>query len=393
MSEFSIVVEPNQSIFTSQFFTGWETYLPALGLPLPKFNTTFKDLLSYLGVISEVMSEGYVGLSTVLGDYAIPMDATNLALCQTSYWAICNRQTAEHYFPTEELTDALQQTDMQWIDVDHWRKQPDFFSIKLPKRNMFKLTIGGAKLSVDDIAVMRITIPELRSHFVRQHNEVVTDTTQVFFWLCQSRDETNQGLQNSSFGSIILHEHTKLVDLLKQLVDFAVQCDASWTKQVEENDLIGWVTEKKKYLEGRYAQDHADYVLDTLRTRRDNIEDRYQEYRDLVEFLLKFVTFTSVDGFEKQRIIPPGMKPGKTSQKAKAIQAKIFARWGWRYKVPLPLPHYPDQQGGGTHASPVRHLVRGFFRQQHYGPKNSLTKTIWIMPFWRGTIQLADKEE
>lgn len=147
MSEFSIVVEPNQSIFTSQFFTGWETYLPALGLPLPKFNNTFKDLLSYLGVISEVMSEGYVGLSTVLGDYAIPMDATNLALCQTSYWAICNRQTAEHYFPTEELTDALQQTDIQWIDVEHWRKQPDFFSIKLPKRNMFNLTIGGAKPS------------------------------------------------------------------------------------------------------------------------------------------------------------------------------------------------------------------------------------------------------
>jgi hypothetical protein len=32
----------------------------------------------------------------------------------------------------------------------------------------------------------------------------------------------------------------------------------------------------------------------------------------------------------------------------------------------------------------VRTLVRGHWRRQPYGPENSLTKVIWIRPFWRG---------
>jgi hypothetical protein len=32
----------------------------------------------------------------------------------------------------------------------------------------------------------------------------------------------------------------------------------------------------------------------------------------------------------------------------------------------------------------VQTLVRGHFKGQHYGPKNSLYKTIWRAPFWRG---------
>jgi hypothetical protein len=40
--------------------------------------------------------------------------------------------------------------------------------------------------------------------------------------------------------------------------------------------------------------------------------------------------------------------------------------------------------GDGTHASPRGHWVSGFWREQAYGEKRSLHKTLWIEPFWRG---------
>jgi hypothetical protein len=40
---------------------------------------------------------------------------------------------------------------------------------------------------------------------------------------------------------------------------------------------------------------------------------------------------------------------------------------------------------GGTHASPRGHWVRGFYREQPYGPRvEGLRKEVWIEPFWRG---------
>jgi len=42
------------------------------------------------------------------------------------------------------------------------------------------------------------------------------------------------------------------------------------------------------------------------------------------------------------------------------------------------------QSLGGTHASPRGHWVRGFWRDQAYGPNYSEHKEIWIEPFWRG---------
>jgi hypothetical protein len=38
----------------------------------------------------------------------------------------------------------------------------------------------------------------------------------------------------------------------------------------------------------------------------------------------------------------------------------------------------------GTHASPMPHWVRGFWKDQRYGHELSLVKEIWIEPYWRG---------
>lgn len=39
---------------------------------------------------------------------------------------------------------------------------------------------------------------------------------------------------------------------------------------------------------------------------------------------------------------------------------------------------------GGTHASPRIHWVRGYYREQPYGPERSYVKSIWIEPYLRG---------
>jgi hypothetical protein len=41
-------------------------------------------------------------------------------------------------------------------------------------------------------------------------------------------------------------------------------------------------------------------------------------------------------------------------------------------------------EGHASRVQSVQVLVCGHYRTQHHGPKNSLTKVIWILPFWRG---------
>jgi len=49
----------------------------------------------------------------------------------------------------------------------------------------------------------------------------------------------------------------------------------------------------------------------------------------------------------------------------------------------------PDTDLGGTHNSPRFHWVRGFWRNQAYGPESSLRKRQWIKPFSRGLASAA----
>jgi hypothetical protein len=52
---------------------------------------------------------------------------------------------------------------------------------------------------------------------------------------------------------------------------------------------------------------------------------------------------------------------------------------GANYKIRRETVHL-----GGTHASPVGHWVRGFWRDQHHGAGRLLVKEQWIEPYWRG---------
>lgn len=55
-------------------------------------------------------------------------------------------------------------------------------------------------------------------------------------------------------------------------------------------------------------------------------------------------------------------------------------------RIVLPQPHGDPGEWVGTKVRQLRyrHIVRGFWRRQHHGPKHSLVKTIWVLPHWRG---------
>jgi hypothetical protein len=46
---------------------------------------------------------------------------------------------------------------------------------------------------------------------------------------------------------------------------------------------------------------------------------------------------------------------------------------------------------GGTHACPRGHWVRGYYRDQPYGPQRSQHKEVWVEPYWRGGDIREDK--
>jgi hypothetical protein len=63
---------------------------------------------------------------------------------------------------------------------------------------------------------------------------------------------------------------------------------------------------------------------------------------------------------------------------------------GENYKIRKVLAtDEPRSSLGGTHASPRVHWVTGYWREQPYGPKNSLSKDLWIEPYVRGVEEVA----
>lgn len=78
---------------------------------------------------------------------------------------------------------------------------------------------------------------------------------------------------------------------------------------------------------------------------------------------------------------------GQMEKRVRNKRSEIREFWtpmviGENYRVRYLKPDM--EQAEGTHASPRLHWVPGFTRQQAYGPKWALRKTIWVEPFLRG---------
>ena len=113
----------------------------------------------------------------------------------------------------------------------------------------------------------------------------------------------------------------------------------------------------------------------------DSWDEASQEAQnDTLRFLMRFVLLANSEGFDKlcKPLPPPGLKPGRTSGKAREIHARLYERWGKRFEVAAPKLAEHERQ------SPLRHYVHWFFRNQPYGQGRALRRIVWVHPFWRG---------
>ncbi len=84
-----------------------------------------------------------------------------------------------------------------------------------------------------------------------------------------------------------------------------------------------------------------------------------------------------------------------TSSKAKKSRAQKyqgipdFDRYKITDDIKVDARDVVRRYNNGERGSPsVRTLVRGFYRNQHHGPRGSLIKNVWIHPYWRGNESL-----
>jgi hypothetical protein len=84
----------------------------------------------------------------------------------------------------------------------------------------------------------------------------------------------------------------------------------------------------------------------------------------------------------KPEIITPATRLKRLPAKKGETPIQLWSApvLGMNYKI----RRMPGPSLGGTHASPREHWVKGYWREQHYGEKNSLVKEVLIDPFLRG---------
>lgn len=417
-------VDPLQSVFTSLFFMGFvDKVLPNLdakahymtfdergmltaaprGSITTKFDGTDFDLLNFLnkfgaflGDVTCNLSTG-IGLAEDMGPLIANLDPVNAELGNSIYRLMQHRTDSKFYFPTVALTDALNNTDLKWVDLKAFADLPALIAVRL---HGFKCKVNGEIHNCDDFMLVRDDTPATRRKALLDHSVPTEfhDTALVFHWLTQSRDELHLGLQSQTFGTFVLHQDMKLDDIIT-LIDAWSQREVARVRQeAVGNGLLERVEEARHDSDTNLHQDpddarlvsqHADYLTNTL-TQLSWDEQQREWYKDILRFVFKFVLLLSAEGAKVKALLPPGVKDkANLSRKARKVHEGLWKAWGRRYLVDVPPE---DPESALHHRSPVRHLVPGFFRRQAYGPQNSLRKIIWIHPFWRGSNSLVKED-
>jgi len=383
----------DQSIFTSRYFRSMPLLLPKLGFPDCKWDFTEDDLVGWVNNISAVFAGAYTGVDAAIGPYKFKLDNTNLALAKASYTSVAEGAKMPNYFPTPELVEALVGTELKWVDAEVFRHLPDAFTIRFPVKDQFKMLLGDGWHSLDDFMLMRAKTPALRKHIMWCHGENDPNPEwEAWYWLSQSRSELDKGLQNSTYGSFIIKENTKLEDLMNYINTWSRGTDEKLRKLVSTSEAMEQLDDVAAHGGTRFQRDNAEYFKSAIKSRMEYSEEGYQTYIDSLKFVIKFAILMNTEQFLAKNLPIPGTKPGKISKKAAEIHQKLLWKWGKRYKVELPRHENPENEPenqGGTHKSPLKHWVMGFFRNQPYGPGRSLRKIKWIPGFWRGTDTLS----
>jgi len=380
---------PDQSIFTSRFFKILPASVPLLGWRMPKWDNSDTDFIYWMKVMGLLLEGAYTGVDTLLGGHTFQLDNTSFSIAKATYGIMVEGEKMPNYFPTPELVSALRETDLKWVDADIFKHLPDAFTIRFPVANQFKMLLGDGWYSMDDFMLIRAKIPMERQHLFERHGEPNPNPDwEAFYWLAQSRLELTDDLQNSVYGSFIIKENTKLEDLMKSLEVWSRDTDARLKEDLSSGQMQAHLAEVAAHGTTMFQRDNAEFFRVSMESRFNYADEGYKTYIENLTFVIKFAMLMNSEQFVTTNLPVPGYKPGKVSKKAAEIRAKLLWKWGKRLKVDLPKPDPAEQHEGRhseTHKSPVRHWVRGFFRQQPYGPGRNSRKVIWVQPFWRGS--------
>lgn len=131
-----------------------------------------------------------------------------------------------------------------------------------------------------------------------------------------------------------------------------------------------------------------DTFFDRLQAQSTNlrsIDPGYSVERTEDDYTLQKAAMHYIFGallimLDRPDLISPGQLQKRVQRRGGTSQEWWCPRiLGENYRV-----RRPDVDHVGTHISPRFHWVRGFWRNQAYGPESSLRKRKWIEPFTRG---------
>lgn len=374
-------------IFASHAYDTWIA-LASSANPALRFDGSQHDFEDYLKTLSWVLEQSLQSGMTVFvtKDIGLSVPPTH---AQEVVFAYTYRTTGRRcYHLSKELADALLETDLGWIEAQAFRDLPDGFALLIPPMPGLSVYGDNGWHPITDIFVERIR-DEGRLALQRENFPGLPADAQFFCWEAISRNKLrSEGALFRNWGAFPVSEDMRLDTLMAGLERWSIE-------SVEHTRSIPLEVASASP-KAPFHSSLADYMTRTtsgfLNEAREHLGEQTEGCLQSISFIAKWVLFSATNGFKQavSRRMPPGFKAKpKTSKKAKAIQDRVLANWGHQFRVSLPPQEPSEEQAAGAHASPVRHRVRGFFRNQPYGSGRALRKLIWIQPFWRGKELLS----
>jgi hypothetical protein len=259
----------------------------------------------------------------------------DLRVCVANAAGILRRLNAPTYFPSRELIDALDKTDVSNIDFADVRFPADSIMFVLPTEPPYMpygMEFMGKNITVAPVAV---TLSRFDS-FLR----------------------TEDGSQTTLRDRPVL-EGTML-DTKGDMGWVRIPCEGPWS------DTMDKYGSKIVYDRNGVPVDPTDNP-----TVRSDSEQTQWAFRMGIKLLIAMNTVGDIHAPAPRLVRAANPKRGKGEL--------------WQGQVMTLSRAIAPEDATGTHASPRFHLRRGHMRQQRHGERNSLVKTVWIKPTWVGT--------
>lgn len=382
-------ISPDTSVYRSDAFD--LAILPSISNV--QFSGTQPDYDAFIFQVEKALSplstaSSLFGLTETGEEIHRHIHPMYLVMAQNAY-RVHHAPDAPVYILDHAVRDALLNTDLTWVNYDALAALPNAISLVLtPTTDNLTLfhTENGQEqwLPISDFALWRVTDIRHRRSLARSLGKPVDladdPDTLIFGWMASSRDLYCKGTIPTNWGSFIVQENVKLDDVCKGM-------QAVMARIAE--DCLAFAEEGAPEIPSDPSPEFLDLLKENEKAIKAYREDmRHGEAQgaslaNSLSFLIKFVLLHHCDWFQEHlRSLPiPGIK--SFPHKARRLRVQ----YGARFRVTLPdsFATREDDGGEGHKASPRRHWVRGFFREQPYGEGRKKRRTIWIHPFWRGT--------